>query len=255
MTVFNKNLSIYIPRVTAEWAEPSKIADVFATNNIGIVERVDLVSKESQSGNEYYEAFVHMTWSESQATKNIQARIQDPDRDARLVYDDPWYWLLLVNKNPMTLTEVRLENRIKELESQSAQQSRIALNHLNRIIEMETQVYQLQNQVNSMNYWNDPAVNNWTSHQYDNGIAPMWCHPVNQTTTTPEALPEWYTYTGGPETNKTMNDYAQDATQIESNEDYEYYENEIDQNENQNENQDNVCDYYDYEPYDMEIVE
>jgi hypothetical protein len=29
---------------------------------------------------------------------NLQARILDPNQEARIVYDDPWYWIVLENK-------------------------------------------------------------------------------------------------------------------------------------------------------------
>lgn len=214
MNMFDNNLSVYIPRITNEWAEEIRIANVFHANELGIVERVDLVQKQTPEGTSYYEGFVHMKWFDTQSTRNIQARIMDSTRDARLVHEDPNYWLLLKNKNPMSAAEVRLEKRI---------------------VELETQVNAVQHQMNIMNYWNDPALQYWRSP--DHTIAPMWCHPVNEAT--PAQTPLWWC--DDVDTTKTMNSYANDTENFQAE---QYYEDE-----------DNVCDYYDYDPYDMEILE
>ena len=240
INMFNNKLSVYIPRITNEWAEETKIAGVFHTNELGLVERVDLVHKQTPEGTNYYEGFVHMDWFDTQSTRNIQSRIMDPMRDARLVHEDPNYWLLLENKNPMTATEVRLEKRIVELEERSKYATQVALNHLNRMMAVETQVNVLQHQFNNMNYWNDPALHTWRASASQNnfGIAPMWCHPVNEAT--PTHTPSWY---GDEQVGhiKTMESYASDAENFQTD---EYYEHD-----------DSVCDYYDYDPYDMEIIE
>jgi len=231
---FNGNLSVYIPRVTVEWAQETRIVEVFHKNDLGVVERVDLVHKHSVDGNVYYQAFVHMVWLETQTTRNLQARIMDPSRQARIVHDDPNYWLLLENKNPMTAAEVRIENQLNGMSVRSDQQAHVVLGHLNRIMELETQMFTLTHQV-KMNYWNDPILNRWT-HADSDEIAPLWCHPVSEPTPTP--TPSWCE--DGEDTTKTMETYAEDANWFQSAPQWE---------------QDNVCDYYDYEPYDMDIIE
>ena len=232
--MFNSKLSVYIPRITMEWAEQAKIAHVFHTNELGVVERVDLVQKQTPDGNMYCEAFVHMDWFDTQSTRNIQERIMDLTREARLVHEDPNYWLLLQNINPMTATEVRLEKRIMELEQRSIQAMNIAINHLNRIMNVETQV-------NNMNYWNDPALRAWNTNaeQNNNGIAPLWCHPVHEST--PTQMPSWYDNPVS-NTSKTMETYAEDTHDFHNSQFYD-------------EEEDSVGDYYDYDPYDMEILE
>ena len=178
----------------------------------------------------------------------------DPSRQARLVYEDPSYWLLLENKNPMTSTEVRLEKRIMELETRCNQQAQVALSHFNRILELETHTMKLDTitlaHQTKMNYWCDPALYGWTAAPgtNHNGIAPLWCHPVNEPTPTP--TPSWCD-DDGQEAAKTMNSYAEDAERFQATECYdgECYDGSGDYNE------DSVCDYYDYDPYDMEIIE
>jgi hypothetical protein len=117
MTQFNSQLSLYIPRVTPEWADEDAIATQFHEQNIGYVERVDLIHKVGENGKEYYQAFIHFDhWYQTNVAYNIQDRINDPERQARLIYDDPWYWMLLCNTKPRTEGERRLEARIQALE-------------------------------------------------------------------------------------------------------------------------------------------
>ena len=252
--MFNNKLSVYIPRITPEWAHEAIVAEVFHRNELGLVERVDLVCKQSEQGNFYYQAFVHMKWVDTQCARNIQKRIMNPLCQARLVHDDPSYWLLLENKNPMTATEVRLEKRVVELESRCIQQSKVALGHLNRIMELETHA------ITKMNYWCDPALYEWTvapeTNNTNNGIAPLWCHPVNEPTPTP--TPSWCN--DGLESANTMNTYAKDAERFQATECYDGgpYDEEHDNNMCDgpyDEEHDNICDYYDYYPYDMDIIE
>lgn len=253
--MFNDKLSVYIPRITPGWAQETIIAEVFRKNELGFVERVDLICKQSDDGNFYYQAFVHMEWNNTQCVHNIQERIMDPSRQARLVHDDPSYWLLLENKNPMTAAEVRIEKRIVELDTRSAQQAQVALSQFNRILELETQTITLRTMITKMNYWSDPALYGWTaapgtisSTSTSTGIAPLWCHPVNESTQTP--TPSWCD-NDGVDSAKTINSYAEDAERFQAT---ECYDGAGDHN-NEDGGEDNVCDYYDYDPYDIDILE
>merc|ERR1711937_235920 len=91
--VLNNNLSLYIPRVTPEWADFDRMTAKFLELKVGKVRRIDFVEKTSANGYQYYQAFVHFeTWNDCQKTRHMQERIADPNRQCRLVYDDPWYW-------------------------------------------------------------------------------------------------------------------------------------------------------------------
>ena len=119
MTQLDSKLSLYIPRITPDWADEDAIAEQFHNQDVGYVERVDLIHKVGTNGKEYFQAFIHFDhWYETSVAYNIQERINDADsnRQARLVYDDPWYWMLLRNTKPRTEAERRLEARILILE-------------------------------------------------------------------------------------------------------------------------------------------
>ena len=162
MTTFNNKLSIFIPRVLSKWANEDSISIIFKKLDIGEVERVDFVEKKNQYNKIYYHAFVHFKeWRDTEISHNIQEKIFDPEQVAKIVYhvehavsiqscyDDPKYWILLKNNNPMTANEVKQEKRIIELEQQNMNQNKIMLNYLNRVTNLETQLHQMQT-----TYWN-----------------------------------------------------------------------------------------------------
>jgi hypothetical protein len=136
MSNFDSQLSLYIPRITPDWANEDAIIKKFHDQNIGHVERVDLIYKIAENGKEYFQAFIHFKhWYETSVTYNIQDRINDPERQARLVYDDPWYWMLLRNTKPRTEAERHLEARILALEQALADSTANTLDKVVKHIE------------------------------------------------------------------------------------------------------------------------
>ncbi len=116
MTTFkiNPELSIYIPRVFENITE-DRIKEVFQSLDIGDVSRVDFVERPENGVDQYttYMAFIHFnTWYDNITTEHLQERIIDHELEARLVYDDPYYWLLLPNTNPRTENELLLEDKL-----------------------------------------------------------------------------------------------------------------------------------------------
>jgi len=118
---FDNKLSLCIPRVVTEWANKELIINKFQALNIGLINRVDLVEKTSANGSKYYMAFLHFEeWEDNAATRNIQYKILNEENNARLVYDEPWYWILLKNNNPISDEDAALQERIVHLEQQVA---------------------------------------------------------------------------------------------------------------------------------------
>jgi hypothetical protein len=93
--------SLYIPRVFLNITE-EKIREVFERLELGEIERIDLVPRPYTSGTiSANMAFIYFKyWSQSVSAQNLASRIMDPHREARIVYDDPWYWILLPNRRP-----------------------------------------------------------------------------------------------------------------------------------------------------------
>jgi hypothetical protein len=147
---FNSQLSIYIPRVFPNWRNSTKMTDVFENLEIGRVRRIDFVDKETPNGVKFSQAFIHFhEWYDNQHTRNLQDRIGDPDEMAKVVYDDPWFWMLFQNTNPLSENELRLHERIAELEKVYEQ------DQLNNQYWMRTILAQVEQQNGNIgNVWN-----------------------------------------------------------------------------------------------------
>jgi hypothetical protein len=97
MSSINQNLSLFIPHMFPNITE-DRIASIFNTYSIGIVSRVDFVGKTDKNGKLYNAAYIHFdAWFNNSAVANFQERVLNPDKEARIVYDDPWYWIVLEN--------------------------------------------------------------------------------------------------------------------------------------------------------------
>lgn len=94
--------SVYIPRIFNN-INNNKIIDAFQKLGLGVVEKLDIIRKTGKDNSTYYMAFIHFSeWGSSYAAINFRDRIENPEMEARLVYDDPWYWIVLPNKSIKT---------------------------------------------------------------------------------------------------------------------------------------------------------
>jgi len=92
------NISLYIPHVFAN-INKKRIADTFENLRIGNVKRVDIVRKRGAGGEDFNSVYIHFNyWYDNIAARNFQDRVLDPNMEARIVYDEPWYWIVLENK-------------------------------------------------------------------------------------------------------------------------------------------------------------
>ena len=91
------NISLYIPDVFANISK-NMIADTFEDLRIGNVKRVDLINKRGSTGN-FNAVYIHFNhWYDNISAHNFQERVLDPNMEARIVYDEPWHWIVLENK-------------------------------------------------------------------------------------------------------------------------------------------------------------
>ena len=95
----NHELSLYIPHVFPNFTR-EYIASIFQNLSLGYVDHVDLVPKQDRFGKSYNAAYVHFAeWFEGPATENFQERVVNPNKEARIVHDEPWFWIVLENKS------------------------------------------------------------------------------------------------------------------------------------------------------------
>jgi hypothetical protein len=97
MSSISQSLSLFIPRVFANITE-ERIANVFESLGFGQVRRVDRVTKLGRDGKAFYSVYIHFDyWNETVTVANFQERVRNPRKEARVVYDEPWYWIVLEN--------------------------------------------------------------------------------------------------------------------------------------------------------------
>jgi hypothetical protein len=93
----NQELSLYIPHVFLNFTS-EYITDVFEFMELGEVKSIDLVAKMDKNGKQYNAAYIHFSeWFTGPVVENFQERVLDPNREARIIHDDPWYWIILEN--------------------------------------------------------------------------------------------------------------------------------------------------------------
>lgn len=152
MSSINQQLSLFVPYMFANITE-ARVSKVFSSLHLGEVHHVDFVPKTDKNGKNYNAAYIHFAfWHESDTVAHFQERVTNPDKEARIVYDEPWYWIALENtavKTPKAqetefvssdyaaILENKLaavEKRLEELEESSWE----------RIAELEERVLELE---------------------------------------------------------------------------------------------------------------
>jgi len=96
-----QSLSLMIPRVFPQWVDEQKIIDVFHQQRLGRVYKVSIIRMPDNKKRSIpiYQAFVYFSaWYETEVAYNFQQRIFGPRAQARIVYDDPWFWVAFENK-------------------------------------------------------------------------------------------------------------------------------------------------------------
>ena len=88
-----------IPRVYPNISE-SRIRKIFDDLNMGILERIDIVSKysakpgaaSSDKGEKFNRVFVHFRrWNDTENSRVARERLLN-GKEIKIIYDDPWFW-------------------------------------------------------------------------------------------------------------------------------------------------------------------
>jgi hypothetical protein len=86
--------SLCIPRVFKNISE-KRIRAVFYSLKLGFVERVDMIAKTSEKGDDFWRVFVHFSdWNEKNSTAVQMREKLDAGEKTKIVYDSPWFWLI-----------------------------------------------------------------------------------------------------------------------------------------------------------------
>ena len=107
-----QGLSLTIPRVFLQWVDEQLIVDIFDRQHLGRVYKVNIIHMKDESarrGHPMYKAIVYFSaWYNNIIAYNFQQRIFN-EGDAKIVYDDPWFWVAMENK------EQRLSNNDRRI--------------------------------------------------------------------------------------------------------------------------------------------
>ena len=107
--------SLFIPRVFSNISK-ERIAKVFDSLDLGVVDTIDFVKKQGANGT-YHSVYVHLKyWLSTAASREFRKKLfceegvqqegaqqegdkQEGDKQegAKLIYDDPWFWVVLPN--------------------------------------------------------------------------------------------------------------------------------------------------------------
>ena len=86
--------SIFIPRVFSNITKERITHVVETVVPLGIVERIDIVEIDEKTNR----VWVHFSrWYDSEFVNEFKKLLIDGTKQAKIVYDEPWYWLVLKN--------------------------------------------------------------------------------------------------------------------------------------------------------------
>jgi len=100
MSALQNNISLYIPHVYTNYTK-ERITEVFENKfSIGKIKTIDLVAKLGKNGMTFNAAYIHFEyWYDNDFARALQIKVLDINQEAKLYYEEPWYWIVLENKS------------------------------------------------------------------------------------------------------------------------------------------------------------
>jgi hypothetical protein len=94
----SNTMSLYIPHVFGNVTK-EYMMETIEFQGLGKVKHIDFVEKMGKNGKTYNSAFVHFDfWNDNITVTHFQERVKDLNKEARIVYNDPWFWVCFENK-------------------------------------------------------------------------------------------------------------------------------------------------------------
>ena len=110
-----QNPSLCIPRVFANITK-DRVSRVFYDLNLGEVDRIDMIPRTSEKGEKFQRVFVHFKyWASNQNAHAAKERVLSGG-ELKIVYDDPWFWKVSLNKSATTPNDARPRRAYMELD-------------------------------------------------------------------------------------------------------------------------------------------
>ena len=101
--------SLCIPRVYPN-INQGRIRKIISDLDLGIIERIDIVSKTTEKGEKYNRVFIHMErWFQNSNASFARERLLG-GKDIKIIYDDPWFWKISAYKPGVEGSNNRKQN-------------------------------------------------------------------------------------------------------------------------------------------------
>jgi len=89
--------SLCIPRVFKNITR-ERVFNCFKDLGIGFVERIDMVPRKADNGDEFQRVFVHLRWNRTEQAAKARSRLL-AGKEIKIVYDEPWFWKVSANRS------------------------------------------------------------------------------------------------------------------------------------------------------------
>jgi hypothetical protein len=89
------SLNVFVPHVFPNFDEEYMTK---AFSKIGVVDHMDFVSKQDRNGKLYNAVYIHFTSWHTNSTATKMRNALEAGEQSKLVYDTPWFWVVLPNK-------------------------------------------------------------------------------------------------------------------------------------------------------------
>jgi hypothetical protein len=96
-TLSETSPSLCIPRVFSNITR-DRIFNTLKELNIGFIERIDMVRKSNDKGDDFQRVFIHLRWFRNDVADKARKRLID-GKDIKIVYEDPWFWKVSANRS------------------------------------------------------------------------------------------------------------------------------------------------------------
>jgi len=151
----NQSLIIYISGVLEQDANLEYIKYIFHKLNIGEINHINFINHRN---NDYKVAYIVMkNWYNNIIVEHLQEKIIDENQEARLVHNDPNYWILCQNKT--------INDQVFDLQHQNNIME-------NSISEMQTSIQNLYNIIHNQN--TNQNTNLYTNNSCCGAVSDAW---------------------------------------------------------------------------------
>ena len=103
--------SLCIPRVFPNIDE-KRIRKIFYELQLGTIERIDIINKKTEKGENFNRVFIHFnSWYNNANANQVRERLLN-GKDIKIIYDDPWFWKVSAYRvNPIKIDNKTNNNK------------------------------------------------------------------------------------------------------------------------------------------------